>query len=317
MAMSVWLATDFYDHSVEPNEISVTTLLKPLRELALLQQYPSMPSTPDVEGMVSQSIGTAIHMNIEQAWDDGRNAALEELGYPKKLIERMQVNPTQEELDDDPTIVPIYMERRTKREINGFIISGKFDFVAGGELTDFKSSTVYGWAKGNSVKKYVQQGSIYRWLNPDIITSDIMHLDWIFLDWNAGKAAFEKPYPSCRTPTEKHTMMSVVDTERFITNKLAQLVSLMRTPGQGHLPLCTKDELWQDDSVFKYYKDPNKTARSTKNFKTMAEASTRMATEGRGIIKEIPGTAKACKYCSAVAVCDQAKSLVQEGKLVM
>ncbi|MGL5153412.1 MAG: hypothetical protein ACRC9H_00515, partial [Aeromonas veronii] len=42
-----------------------------------------------------------------------------------------------------PEQIPVYMERRKTIELDGWTISGKFDFVAEGTLTDFKSTG--GW----------------------------------------------------------------------------------------------------------------------------------------------------------------------------
>jgi hypothetical protein len=108
--------------------------------------------------------------------------------------------------------------------------------------------------------------------------------------------------------------MSLVETENFIHRKLTAITQNMQLP-QEQLPLCTREELWQDDSVFKYYKNPAATKRSTKNFDSGIEANNYRIKIGTGIVKEVLGKAKFCKYCPAITLCTQAENLVAAGLL--
>ena len=103
--------------------------------------------------------------------------------------------------------------------------------------------------------------------------------------------------------------MSLVETENFIRRKLTAIAQNMQLP-QEQLPLCSREELWQDDSVFKYYKNPQATKRSTKNFANGVEANNHRIKVGAGIVIEVPGKAKFCKYCPAVTGCTQAENLI-------
>ena len=87
---------------------------------------------------------------------------------------------------------------------------------------------------------------------------------------------------------------------------------------QETLPECTDEELWATPTVFKYYKNPSKLDRSTKNFDTLDAANARLASEGSvGIINEVKGQVKACTYCNALNVCNQAKQLIMQGRLLV
>jgi hypothetical protein len=86
------------------------------------------------------------------------------LGYPQDIIDRVIVNPTPEDLKPDS--IPVYMELRSFKEIDGVRVSGKFDFVAEGKVEDFKSTSTFAWKSGDKVEDYRLQGSIYRWLTP-------------------------------------------------------------------------------------------------------------------------------------------------------
>jgi hypothetical protein len=82
--------------------------------------------------------------------------------------------------------------------------------------------------------------------------------------------------------------------------------------------LCNDAELWRAEPVFKYYKNPEKTQRSTKNFETMQEARIRFIEDGSiGLIKEVPGQVTACKYCPAFPLCTQKDDLIASGDLVL
>jgi hypothetical protein len=81
--------------------------------------------------------------------------------------------------------------------------------------------------------------------------------------------------------------------------------------------LCTDEDLWRTEPVYKYYANPNKTARSTKNFDSKQDAYVFMAQAGKGIVLEKPGQVTACKYCSAFSLCSQKDALINAGDLVL
>ena len=70
--------------------------------------------------------------------------------------------------------------------------------------------------------------------------------------------------------------------------------------------------------MYKYYKNPSKLDRSTKNFDTLDAANARLTSEGSvGIVNEVKGQVKACTYCNALNVCNQAKQLIMQGRLLV
>lgn len=315
LSLAVWLGNDDYDHSSDPKEISATTLLKPIRSLVLLMQNPEMDSDTDISSLIPSRIGTAIHNAIEAAWTNKEKytKVLSDLGFPQRLVSKIIVNPKPDEVTED--VIPVYMELRGKREIEGWVVTGKFDFVAEGRVEDFKSTSVYSYITGRTSNAYVEQGSIYRWLHPDIITADTLAINYIFTDWSVAKTYSDPDYPKSRLETVTYPLMPLDQTEAFISNKLRSINSLLNAP-QDMLPECTPEELWQKPTVYKYYKDPAKTTRSTKNFTTAAEAYARLAKDGNvGTVKEVIGDIIRCKYCDAVNVCEQAHKYIAEGTL--
>lgn len=331
LSTAVFLVHDDYDYDPRSNAISATGLLKSARQAILSQRAVVKTTVMDISQLVASSFGTAVHDAVEKAWSNGNHIkALRKLGYPQRVIDRVIINPGYSEVAGKlvkdpnaqplpPKAIPVYMEIRSEKEVEGIIITGKFDFVGDGELEDHKTTGVFTYMKKSNDEKYRLQGSIYRWLNPQIITSDRMLINYTFTDWNKLKSMIEKHlgYPEFRMMTVPFTLMPLEETEAWVTAKVKELKANLGKD-EGALPLCTKEELWQDDTVYKYYKNPNDKKRSTRNYDNFAEAQAHLMKDGSvGVIDIITGKVKACLYCAAAGICSQAKQLVIDGLLDM
>lgn len=319
LELALWLGHDEYEH--DDSVISVTGLLKPIKEIILSQRITDQPPE-DVGNMVASRLGTAIHTAIEASWmSPKRNDILKSLGFPKGLIDTIRVNPSEKDIaaanKAGEDITAIYLEQRSKKKIDGIVVSGQYDMVVDGAVKDVKTTSTYSYGDPVKAGKYVLQGSIYRWLNPKIITSELMSILYVFKNWSAAQVQADPKYPANDVLEVKYELLSLADTERYIRNKLQDIRKYIDSPEKA-MPECTPEDLWMSASVFKYYKNPAKTARSTKNFDTRIEANKRFVKDGSvGIVKEIKGTAKACRYCAAVSICEQAKSLILQERLVL
>lgn len=318
LPVAVWLAFDDYDHRDEAKYISATSLLKPTRQIILAGRVSKQGDViPDISGEVSSAMGAAFHGAIERAWAPEHYAnGLRKLGYPERVISLVRVNPTDAELAENPDILPVYIEQRAMRELDGYLIGGKYDMVIEGRLQDFKSTSTYTYKNQTNVEKYRQQGSIYRWLNPEKVTDDHIYIQYIFTDWSANFAKSDPKYPRSRVLEFPVQLMSLAETEQFIRAKLREISRNQELP-ESALPLCTPDELWRSDPVFKYYKNPANMGRSTKNFDSLHEANQYLAKQGTGIVRTFPGEVKACRYCPAFALCSQKDALIASGDLKM
>ena len=316
LALAIFLASDFYDADNTPNTISTTTLLKPLRQIILPSRIPQGEAMPNLADMMNNRMGSAIHDGIEKAWVTNHAPAMQALGYPQRVIDRVRVNPTDEELTEDT--IPIYLEQRLKRQMGKWIITGKFDFVGEGRVQDFKTTSVWTYKNQVNANKYIQQGSIYRWLNPTMIHQDEMDIHYIFTDWKGGMQKSDPSYPPRRFHKQTFPLMALGDTEHFIRTKV-NLIDQHWDTEEELLPPCDDEELWRSEPVFKFYKSGDTTkSRSTKNFDTRQEAVIFMSTNGgTGAIKEVPGQVMACKYCPAFAICSQKDALIASGDLLM
>ncbi|SUA63243.1 Uncharacterised protein [Oligella urethralis] len=319
--LGVFLAGSCYSYDFsnpEPNEISVTSLIKPVKRTLLSQRVPMDLAKADLLGNVQRSIGTAIHNEIESSWKNSHKEALADLGYPESIINRFLINPKPEELT--PASIPVYIENRSRKEnvYKDYVVTGKYDFIFNGVVVDIKTTSTYSYMADSSSNDYILQGSMYRWLNPEKITEDYMTIAYIFTDYSQTRANTNPDYPQQRIATRDFHLMTYQETERWIKERLFLLDSLKNSP-EADMPDCTDEELWRTETVYKYYKDPSKTTRSTRNFTSKQEAMVYMATKGngKGIILDVPGEVRACKYCPAFPICEQKDSLIASGDLVL
>lgn len=312
LPLAVWLLHDEYDYINEPNYISATSLMKPLRQIVLRNRVPQEQQTSDVSEYIARSLGNAIHIAIQNAWENGKNRPLKLLGYSDDVIERIVVNPTEDELRSRNDIIPVYFEQRGLRKIdvNGvtYTIGGKFDMVADGIVQDFKSTSVWSWVKGTKDEDYALQGSLYRWLHPDKITDDHIRINFIFTDWSKMMLK-SAGYPQKRVEHKDIQLKSARDTETWVRNKLALIQKYANAP-ESEIPECTDDELWRSEPKFKYFADATKAnvpgARSSKNFDSLIDARKHQAEKGgKGAILTVPGEPKACGYCQVFDGCTQ------------
>lgn len=316
LPLAVWLLHDEYDYVNEPNYISVTSLMKPLRHIIIPPRIPLAETTaPDVEEYVARALGHALHDSIEKSWKVGHKRSLKLLGYPDDVIERIKINPTDEEVRASNWIIPVYLEQRGIRPFMGYNIGGKFDMVADGIVQDNKSTSVNSWLFGGRDSDYQLQMSLYRWIDayrPQLglkrrITEDFGRINFIFTDWSKMQARSNPKYPK-RVEEKEIWLLSLDETEAWVRKKLAQIQHHRDTP-EHMLPECTDEELWRSQPRYKYFSDPEKAkvpgSRSTKNFDDPAEAHMFMAEKGKGIVVTVPGEVKRCEYCPAFDGCTQ------------
>lgn len=316
IAPAVWLLEDFYDYNDDPYTISATGLLNPIRPIILSAQAKAEDEHKiDVVDMMGSRIGSALHDSLEDCWKDPQRvkASLKKLRIPQHVIDNIRINPNELDVKTNSKIIPVYIENRASRKLGKWTITGKYDLVIEGEVQDYKSGSVWGYIFDSNRADYIMQGSIYRWLNPEKILMNTVTIHYIFTDWSKVKSLQDKKYPQTRIMSQQYTLHSPEFVENFITTKLGKLETLIAAP-QKDLPLCTPEELWQKDAKWKYYKNPNKTDRSTANFDDAASANTRWANDGAvGVVKEFPGEVVRCKYCSSIEICTQAQEYIKTG----
>lgn len=312
LPMQVWLNHDNYDYINTPNYISATTLLKPIKQIILGRRY-AEDIQADISDYIPSKYGTSIHAGIEEAWTSPKlKENLLKLGINLNTVNKIKVNPTKVEEED----IPVYLEQRFVRKLGDWVVGGKFDLVFDGQLYDNKSTSVWTYIYDSKVEDYTKQLSIYRWLNPDIITNDNFVINYIFTDWSQTKALQQSDYPQCRIVSKEYKLMELAETELMIRKKL-QLIDKYMNASEDELPECTDEELWRSPARYKYYKDPNKLTRATKVFDDIntAMAYLNLDQKGKGTVITVPGSVRRCSYCSCFNHCKQKDKYLTNGSL--
>ena len=314
LPIAVWLLQDGYKSGANENPwpdnemISVTTLMKPTRQLILKRKVDMKQETYDVADMVASRAGHAFHDSIERAWTEGNwQQAMRTLHYPQSVIDTIMINPEPGELKEGD--IPIYLEKRGFKLHDGLVITGQLDFLIGKAYRDFKSTSTFAWTSGSKDKDYMLQGSMYRWILSDLIKDDLMRIEFIFTDWAGYRAKADPKYPQTRVAHKEFPLMSLQETEDWVNAKIADIKLNAGLP-QNKMVRCTKEELWQQDPAYKYYTDPKKAAaggRCTKRFDSHTDAQLWLKAKGKGVVITVPGEVKACTYCPAFSVCEQRK----------
>ena len=302
LTLAVWAVDDDYDYVNQENYISVTQLIKPIKQIILGMRVTDEDT--DVSDLINAALGTSIHSGIEKAWKFNYKKNLKSLGYSDELINKIKINPKKEDLKD--TDIPIYIEQRNSIKVDDFTIGGKFDMVADGILHDNKSTSVYTWIYGGRDKDYCLQGSLYKLINKDIIKEDFIRINYIFTDWQKSAVTQNIKYPLNRLVCKDIPLFSLEETKKFVEDKIKQ-IKLYKDSPEEKLPRCTDEDLWRAEPKYKYYADPTKTSgRSTKNFTSLEEANEyKLAKGNKGIVIVVPGEVKRCMYCRAYNICKQ------------
>ena len=309
LPLAALLAFDDYDYVKTPNYVSATGLLNSTKSLILKSRLPTAQDI-DLIDLLPSVLGTALHDRLEKAMLPANYVkSLHRLGIPGHIIDRVKINPT-EVVEND---IPIYLEQRSVKELNGFNIGGKYDVVYQNTVRDLKSCKTFKWIKGD-FEDYIKQGSIYRWLNQDIITEDHMFIDFIFTDWKKFEAEGNPNYPQQPVLSKRFNLMTIPETENWISDKLSE-VTRYKDADQASIPRCTLKELWQEPSKYAYYKKLG-AKRATKVFTELGDAvALQQANGGVGLVETREGKPRKCDYCSAKAICKQAQDYIFDGLL--
>jgi len=314
LPIAVWLLQQGYysgaDVAPEGELISVTTLMKPTRRLILERQVDYTAETMDVSDLIASRMGHSLHEGVERAWIEGDWAgAMRRLHYPQSVIDRVKINPDPSTLGEDD--IPIYLEQRRFKEIGGIVLTGQLDFSIDGAYRDVKTTSTFSYTSGTKDEDYILQGSMYRFIMPELIWKDKMRIEFIFTDWQKFRAKADPNYPQAKVAHKEFPLLSLQETEQWILDKLEDIKkNAKHVKNQDKMVRCSDKELWKQPDSFKYYANPETAkagGRAQKSFDNYADADAHLKSKGKGTIVTVKGEVKACEYCPAFPVCEQRK----------
>ena len=259
------------DFTADAKTYRVTSLLKGVRETILEKRYADKIEQ-DVSDMIWMLFGTATHSVLEQSQETSSQIK----------------------------------EARLSEEINGRIISGKFDLYdeETETITDYKTCSVwkiiYGdftdWRRQLLIYAYLMTKAGFQVNKGEIIA--------VAKDHSKRDAKIKADYP--KLPVKKISFKFTDDDFKqikfWLEDKVNELKECEKLPDDA-LPLCTPDERYNSGDKYAVMKKGRKTAMRVLD--DYDQAQSWMQNNGGEYIQERKGEDKKCiDYCSACKFCD-------------
>jgi hypothetical protein len=261
-------------YSAGRSDISVTTLINPVRQRVLKKRY-SDRITEDAADRIWALFGQAIHTILERAHT--------------VFSEGMA-------------------EQRLYAEVNGWTLGGQFDrlcLLDGGTIQDYKVSSVWAALDGTPKPEWVSQLNCLAWLaRRRGIKVSRLEIVLLCRDWSASKAKGGGNYPPRPVVRIPVTVWPDAETTRYIDERIRRHQAA-EALDDDNLPFCSDEEVWRSASVYAVRKPGRKSA--VKLYAIEADATAHAAELGAThYVQHRPGRAVRCAdYCPVSAVCNQ------------
>lgn len=261
-------------HYQSLGDYSVTTLLNPPRYVHLSKRHSR--GKLNYRAMLPSFIGTGVHAYVE---DCLRRSANE-----------------------------YKLEQRIVHSVEDRIISGAFDIFLDGQIYDIKTCKTWKTVYDPDMIEWHEQQNIYAWLlHQQGVEVKGLNIIAIYLDWIDSKAQRDSSYP--QDPCVKYTLdlWPWDKTEQFMVDRIRLMKGHESTPDDA-LPECTREERFEDPTVYKCFKNAN-AKRSSRNCTSLDDAILYMkSTAGFGngsYIEAVYAVRKRCdKYCEINEHCN-------------
>jgi len=257
--------------------LSASQTTKSVRQFWLKQRHAD-EITEDVSDRIWAMFGTAVHHVFEKNTENG--------------------------------IAEKYLET----EILGKKVSGTSDLYQDGKITDYKTVSVWSIIYMSSLEEWTKQLNVYAYLyrkaGYEVNAIEIVAL---MRDWQKSKA-HEDNYPPIQIKTIPIELWSDIEQELYLKQIVQRLIDHSTTQDDD-LPLCTKEELWQDDDKYAIMKHGRKSAIRLLNSESDAQQyieNNKLDT--KHYIEKRVGKPKRCEYCDVSAFCNQYKNIIGEKK---
>lgn len=240
------------------SDISVTRLIQPPQMRKLMREH-GQELSEDASDRIWALLGQAVHTILERAYK-GSSAIV---------------------------------ERRIYREVAGWNVSGQFDVLEDGILSDYKITSVYA---RDGKREWEEQLNLLRALaatDPSLSEITKLQIVAIFRDWRP-KEALKDDYPDSQVAIIPVTLWTIEKAEAFLHERVQQHQS-------DNPPPCTDDERWLQPEKWALMKKGAK--RAIKLFEAKPD---NVELQNGQFWEHRPGAYRRCEsYCSVSSVCPQ------------
>ena len=263
---------------------SVTGLLAPPRQAALKDIHED-DLTEDVADRTYALYGQLIHLLLERAGEQDRNALTEE---------------------------------RMFTEVEGWTISGQTDTITlteeeGWVVSDYKFVTAHKFKRDYSGElvmppEYERQLNMYgHLLRENGFKVEGLKIVAIYRDWSKMEARRDGNYPQLGAETHDVKLWSAAEAKEFMAERVR-----LHQAAENDLPECTDEDRWAKPDKYALMSTPT-SVRARKLFDTEVGAVT-WAYENKikegWVVEHRPGVNTRCEnYCLVSEYCDQFKAL--------
>jgi hypothetical protein len=269
----VRMAEDKY--TITPKRYSVTTLLKPVREILLNRRH-NEEIEQDCSDMIWLLFGKAVHSILEK-YSSGVSEFTEE-----KLTVELE---------------------------NGYTVSGVVDLydIEKKEVVDYKTASTWKVIY-KDYEDWRKQGLAYAWLlRKNGFECEKVVFYAILKDWSKTKAKVDREYPQSPVVKVEFDVADIDEIDKFIRDKIDEIILYEDKPDSA-LPLCSLEDRWNDGDKYAVMKKGRKTAMRVLD--TFAEAEDWRVKNGGDFIELRKGVDKKCMdYCLCCTKCSYYKSL--------
>ena len=269
----VRMAEDKY--TITPKRYSVTTLLKPVREILLNRRH-NEEIEQDCSDMIWLLFGKAVHSILEK-YSSGVSEFTEE-----KLTVELE---------------------------NGYTVSGVVDLydIEKKEVVDYKTASTWKVIY-KDYEDWRKQGLAYAWLlRKNGFECEKVVFYAILKDWSKTKAKVDREYPQSPVVKVEFDVADIDEIDKYIRAKIDEIILYEDKPDSA-LPLCSLEDRWNDGDKYAVMKKGRKTAMRVLD--TFAEAEDWRVKNGGDFIELRKGVDKKCMdYCLCCTKCSYYKSL--------
>lgn len=272
------------NHNHKGGDYSASQLGKSPREYWLNKRH-SDKLTSDVSDNIWALFGTAVHYVLEKS-------------------------ATKDQLTEQ------YMST----EIEGKTFSGTSDCLEQNEngytVIDYKTTSVWSIVYKDRIIEWEKQLNAYAYLfNKSGFNITEIKVIAILRDWQKSKAKFDSNYPKSQV-VEITIPVWEQEVQYLYIRDCIKNSEVYNDCPDNELPLCTDKELWKSPAKYAIMKEGRKSAvRVLDSNDDAIQFIEDKQLDNKHTIVERKSKAKKCLYCNCTAVCDQYKTMSENGEI--